>query len=153
SRADCESVSPDEHDSQKLVKVLGVKRLLPVSGAPLERTAAIAALTTGPSRAAVPLGRLSAQSVGRTSPRHPAAASRAETAPPRLPTRARWPRAVLRDRRRRGRRTTAAQRDPLAPAADRVLAPDAPGQRRRRRAWRSRARIHASASSPPRGQA
>src|SRR5581483_11754105 len=50
SRADCESVSPDEHDSQKLVKVLGVKRLLPVSGAPLERTAAIAALTTGPSR-------------------------------------------------------------------------------------------------------
>ena len=46
-RVVCESVSPDEHDSQRLVKVLGVKRLLPVSGTPLERMAAIAQLQRG----------------------------------------------------------------------------------------------------------
>ena len=43
----CESVSPGEHDSQRLVKALGVKRLLPVSGTALERTAAIAQLQRG----------------------------------------------------------------------------------------------------------
>jgi very-short-patch-repair endonuclease len=38
----CESVSPDEHDSQHRVKVLGVKRLLPVPGTSMQRIAAIA---------------------------------------------------------------------------------------------------------------
>lgn len=41
-RAGRESVSLDEHDSRRLVKVLGVKRLLPVCGTPIERIATIA---------------------------------------------------------------------------------------------------------------
>ena len=46
-RGVCEFDPPGEQDSQHLVKVVGVKRLLPVSGTVMQRIAAIADLQRG----------------------------------------------------------------------------------------------------------
>ena len=61
-----ESVSLAEHDSQRLVKVLGVKRLLPVVGTPIERIAAIARQQRGRvSRRQLLAAGLSKAAIGR----------------------------------------------------------------------------------------
>jgi very-short-patch-repair endonuclease len=61
-----EYVSRDDHDSQRLVKVLGVKRLLPVSGTPMERITAIAELQRGRvARRQLLAGGISKPAIGR----------------------------------------------------------------------------------------